>query len=719
MHAKKIIALLVSAVVCYVLVTNTTKIRKNPRVTRPLRRSLRKQERSLTEAEQERCSAEIAALESLNLDFTIAKMLSGTSLAVMRGSDIVSSMLLSSGLWEQQETAKAFKAYDLMQQKESTCAQPPCVDKVFLDVGANLGTWTFYAAQHGYHTVSVEGSPPNFALLQLSKCLNPDLAPRINFVDSFVNEGSEHCLVVCDLANQGDVTLNCKAEEWTEPAMTAYKAEFTKHNRNVRLTRTMTRQLDTIIAQVLEEHPNFPNVFHGMKIDIEGSELMAMRGAPKLLAGQGAAELPIIFSEVWYHIRGGPQPDAYFQLMRAAGYELRDPSCLWVWFAEQDAATLARIMKNGIENVCFVKKGSIPAPVPQPPPEVALPPPVVPAPVPVPEPAPVPVPVPVPAPVVLAKHERHITDAERQTCSAEIAALVGLNIEYAIVKTPLGISLAVMRGNDIVSKALLEYGQWEHPDTVQAFEAYNRAVEHREKGTCAQPPCVDKVFLDIGTNLGTWSFYAALQGMHTVSVEGSPPNFALLQLSKCLNPELAPRINLVDSFVSEGSEYCLVVCDLANQGDVALNCQAEEWTEPAIDSYKAEFTKHNRNVRLTRTTTKRLDDIVAQVFQEHPNFPNVFRGMKIDIEGSELMAMRGAPKLLAGQGAAELPIIFSEVWYHIRGGPQPDAYFQLMRAAGYELRDPTCKNVWPAEQDPATLNRMKRTLIENVCFVKK
>lgn len=49
---------------------------------------------------------------------------------------------------------------------------------LFVDVGANIGLWTLFAASKGYHTVSVEANPRTFRMLSANVELN-GLAERV------------------------------------------------------------------------------------------------------------------------------------------------------------------------------------------------------------------------------------------------------------------------------------------------------------------------------------------------------------------------------------------------------------------------------------------------------------------------------------------------------------------------------------------------------------
>ena len=52
----------------------------------------------------------------------------------------------------------------------------------FVDIGANVGWYSFMYAQHGYEVLAVEPMTANRALINATMCKNPDVASRISVV---------------------------------------------------------------------------------------------------------------------------------------------------------------------------------------------------------------------------------------------------------------------------------------------------------------------------------------------------------------------------------------------------------------------------------------------------------------------------------------------------------------------------------------------------------
>jgi hypothetical protein len=53
---------------------------------------------------------------------------------------------------------------------------------IFLDVGANVGTFALPVAAHGFRVIAYEAMFSNQLALRLSLCANPDLQDRLNVV---------------------------------------------------------------------------------------------------------------------------------------------------------------------------------------------------------------------------------------------------------------------------------------------------------------------------------------------------------------------------------------------------------------------------------------------------------------------------------------------------------------------------------------------------------
>jgi hypothetical protein len=65
--------------------------------------------------------------------------------------------------------------------------------QIFVDIGANIGWFTFLMAAAGYRVYAFEPYSPNARLMQITMCLNPPLASRITLTTYGLGENSSTC----------------------------------------------------------------------------------------------------------------------------------------------------------------------------------------------------------------------------------------------------------------------------------------------------------------------------------------------------------------------------------------------------------------------------------------------------------------------------------------------------------------------------------------------
>ena len=119
--------------------------------------------RELTVDERFRCMEEVSEVERLRVHYAVAVTVHGFPLAVYSSGggqeDYVSHSLLSTGHWggsvahDALELAKLVAAGMTPQQR--ACVSPPCHPYAAVDIGANVGWWTFTAAHAGFQVCVV------------------------------------------------------------------------------------------------------------------------------------------------------------------------------------------------------------------------------------------------------------------------------------------------------------------------------------------------------------------------------------------------------------------------------------------------------------------------------------------------------------------------------------------------------------------------------------
>jgi FkbM family methyltransferase len=140
--------------------------------------------------------------------------------------------------------------------------------------------------------------------------------------------------------------------------------------------------------------------------------------------------------------------------------------------------------------------------------------------------------------------------------------------------------------------------------------------------------------LDLGAHLGGFALTAAALGCEVLAVEAAPRNAELLRL--------AAEINHFDSL------HVAAAAVGADNGPVDFSCHGPF-------GHVATLATGMPTIRVPRV---RVDDLLAERGWDHVHL------IKLDIEGSEIAALRGMPKLLSSRAA---PIVLFESNRHTLG----------------------------------------------------
>ena len=168
-------------------------------------------------------------------------------------------------------------------------------------------------------------------------------------------------------------------------------------------------------------------------------------------------------------------------------------------------------------------------------------------------------------------------------------------------------------------------------------------------------PIGGALFLDIGANMGFFTLLAAASGWTTIAVEALPANVQLLHHSLSVNG-LSARVTLHNRAVGEpGASAHLCVCrPPGNPSNGILVPQAAKRDHPFCGDSPEDCEAAVRGAT--------LDELVPE------GAPVAL--MKLDVEGFELPALRGAGRLLSRQRpcgvAAELnPLLMRRNGYNV------------------------------------------------------
>jgi len=204
--------------------------------------------------------------------------------------DWVSYNICQTGYWEEQDMSE-FGAPGHM-----------------LDIGGNIGFYSFALAQAGWNVTAFEPMPTNFALMSATLCRNPGLAGRVRLNSFGLGAKTHECKMMRPQGNVGDGFTRCSDEE----AGTILQRDEDTFKEVGNFT---IRRLDEVL---LEQHITEVDL---VKVDVEGHESQVFAGAPNFLKQYRPR---LIKSEVWDTMVGSTGPTSgyeYLAMFESAGYK--------------------------------------------------------------------------------------------------------------------------------------------------------------------------------------------------------------------------------------------------------------------------------------------------------------------------------------------------------------------------------------------------------------
>ena len=252
-----------------------------------------------------------------------------------------------------------------------------------------------------------------------------------------------------------------------------------------------------------------------------------------------------------------------------------------------------------------------------------------------------------------------------------------------------------------ISKSLIESGVWEPAISRRILERLQLGLDAdggktgASKGRGNGPAGL--LFVDVGANIGWFSLLAAAQGHEVLALEPMEFNLELLRASAAaLEATVAHtgqaqsgRIEITKTALSDAvgqaqRNMCVLPAFAGDQVSNAGNGQLHELTHSNAPNC----------TDIVRTTT--LDDLLQSRVANYNDSANGKQlshpfVMKLDIEGFETRALRGARYLLSGSAALGGPsarpcLVFAEHWakYAKWSGVRELELFELMFGHGFE-----------------------------------
>lgn len=177
---------------------------------------------------------------------------------------------------------------------------------LFVDVGANIGTYSLIASEVGASVLAIEAAAEVAQLLELNVALNR-LEESMTVIRAAASDTTGSSVTL----SEGLGTLNYVLEREPDPERESQRF-FTRRVTGTQVVQTM--RIDGLVGD---------RCVTAMKIDVEGQEAAVLAGCGRLLADQRIAYLQIENNEASLDLYDRENRPVW-RLLTEAGYELYD-----------------------------------------------------------------------------------------------------------------------------------------------------------------------------------------------------------------------------------------------------------------------------------------------------------------------------------------------------------------------------------------------------------
>ena len=199
------------------------------------------------------------------------------------------------------------------------------------------------------------------------------------------------------------------------------------------------------------------------------------------------------------------------------------------------------------------------------------------------------------------------------------------------------ISFFKNENNSSLSKRINCYAV-DEPETIQWIESFSS----------------NSVFYDIGSNIGGFSMIASISNPN-IKIYSFEPNFINFyhQIKACMDNNLS-KIFPLNLAINDKDEYNLFKYDRLNVG--SKGTFGDELKEQMLNSKYSNPFKRGINFEAGLIGMS-LDTLIYEFNLEVPNY------IKIDVDGNELLVLKGAKKLLSDENLKEIYIEIDDEIY--------------------------------------------------------
>lgn len=122
---------------------------------------------------------------------------------VYKENDIISKSIKNNGVWNENVTYNLISSMDYFTKKKNLSIE----SVYFIDIGANIGWYSFYLGYLGYQILSFEPSKFNNYILKKNFCLNRNV--NITIINKSFSIQKKNCFLVHKVVNISDSAVIC------------------------------------------------------------------------------------------------------------------------------------------------------------------------------------------------------------------------------------------------------------------------------------------------------------------------------------------------------------------------------------------------------------------------------------------------------------------------------------------------------------------------------
>ena len=217
---------------------------------------------------------------------------------VYRKSDVVSKSIISFKNYENFETKQIIKALNYYSKKKNIKNE----NIYILDIGANIGWYSFIFGKYGYKIISFEPLELNNYILKKNYCLNKET--NVTLINKGLYTEEKKCDIYIAIGNEGDAITICDKNQ-----------TVTRHFYKNKTGEIILTKLSNYIPFLLEKNLVL------IKIDVEGGEGKAIESGIELITKY---HVPFIFLEFYpiFLKLHGTEPRQFLQLFIDNGYKI-------------------------------------------------------------------------------------------------------------------------------------------------------------------------------------------------------------------------------------------------------------------------------------------------------------------------------------------------------------------------------------------------------------